>query len=70
MAKNFGARKNSKYKVVSTSPSVNKTPRGPTIVNVPYDVSQDLSKSEGTSPNVFFNGDPAYVKTSHSTKVT
>lgn len=70
MAKNFGARKNNKYKVISTSPSVNKTPRGPAIVNVPYDVQQDLSKAEGTSPNVFFNGDPAYVKTSHSTKVT
>jgi uncharacterized Zn-binding protein involved in type VI secretion len=29
-----------------------------------------LSKAEGTSPNVNFNGDPAYVITSNSTKVT
>ncbi|MFH0709648.1 MAG: RHS repeat-associated core domain-containing protein [Pseudomonadota bacterium] len=70
MAKNFGARKNSKYKVVSSSPSVNKTPRGSSTPNIPYDVQQDLGGSEGTSPNVFFNSDPVYVKTSHSTKVT
>lgn len=70
MAKNFGARTNNKYKVISSTPSVNKTPRGPNIVDVPYDVQQDLSKAEGTSPNVNFNGDPVYVKTSHSTKVT
>jgi uncharacterized protein (TIGR02594 family) len=70
MAKNFGARKNSKYKVVSSSPSVNKTPRGPSTPNIPYDVQQDLGGSDGTSPNVFFNGDPVYLKTSHSTKVT
>ncbi len=70
MAKNFGARKNSKYKVISSSPSVNKTPRGPSIVDVPYDVQQNLSKADAVSPNVFFNSDPVYVKTSHSTKVT
>lgn len=70
MAKNFGARKNSKYKVVSTSPSVNKTPRGDSTPDVPYDVQQDLSVADAVSPNVFFNGDPVYVKTSHSTKVT
>jgi hypothetical protein len=70
MAKNFGARKNSKYKVVSSSPSVNKTPRGPSTPSIPYDVQQDLSSAEGVSPNVFFNSDPVYVKTSHSSKVT
>lgn len=70
MAKNFGARKNSKYKVVSSSPSVNKTPRGSSTPPIPYDVQQDLSASDGTSPNVFFNSDPVYLKTSHSTKVT
>ncbi|MDD4884007.1 RHS repeat-associated core domain-containing protein, partial [Sulfuricurvum sp.] len=70
MAKNFGARKNAQYKVVSTSPSVNKTPRGPSIPPIPYDVQQDLSSAEGVSPNVNFNGDPVYVKTSHSSKVT
>ena len=70
MAKNFGARKDSKYKVVSSSPSVNKTPRGPAIVDVPYDVQQNLSKSDVVSPNVYFNAKPVYVKTSHSTKVT
>ncbi|MDD5084404.1 MAG: DUF4150 domain-containing protein, partial [Candidatus Moranbacteria bacterium] len=70
MAKNFGARKNSKYKVVSSSPSVNKTPRGDSTPDVPYDVQQDLSVADAVSPNVFFNGDPVYVKTSHSTKVT
>ena len=70
MAKNIGARKNANFKVISTTPSVNKTQRGSVVVNVPYDVQQDLSSAEGTSPNVFFNGDAAYVKTSHSTKVT
>ncbi len=70
MAKNFGARKNSKYKVVSSSPSVNKTPRGSSTPNIPYDVQQDLGGSDGTSPNVNFNGDPVYLKTSHSSKVT
>lgn len=70
MSKNFGARKNSKYKVVSSSPSVNKTPRGSSTPNIPYDVQQDLGGSDGTSPNVNFNGDPVYLKTSHSSKVT
>ncbi|MCX6060708.1 MAG: DUF4150 domain-containing protein [Campylobacterales bacterium] len=70
MAKNFGARKNSKYKVVSSSPSVNKTPRGDSTPDIPYDVQQDLGGADGTSPNVNFNGDPVYLKTSHSTKVT
>lgn len=70
MAKNFGARKNSKYKVVSSSPSVNYTPRGSSTPKIPYDVQQDLSKADATSPNVFFNSDPVYLKTSHSTKVT
>ena len=70
MAKNFGARKNSKYKVVSSSPSVNKTPRGDSTPSIPYDVQQDLGGSNGTSQNVNFNGDPVYLKTSHSTKVT
>ncbi len=70
MAKNFGARKNSKYKVVSSSPSVNYTPRGSSTPAVPYDVQQNLSNAAATSPNVFFNGDPVYLKTSHSTKVT
>lgn len=70
MAKNFGARKNSDYKVVSTSPSVNKTPRGDSTPDIPYDVQEDLSGATNPSPNVFFNGDPAYLHNSHSTKVT
>lgn len=52
MAKNFGARKNSKYKVVSSSPSVNKTPRGDSTPDVPYDVQQDWSVANAVLSSV------------------
>ena len=61
MASQLGARKDGKFKAVSTAPSINKTPVGSSTPPLPYPVAQDLSSSVGIVPNVRFNGDPAYV---------
>ncbi|WP_080400544.1 polymorphic toxin type 15 domain-containing protein [Burkholderia ubonensis] len=61
MASQLGARKDSAFKAVSTAPSINKTPVGSSTPPLPYPVTEDLSSSLGTVPNVRFNGDPAYV---------
>ncbi|WP_198665364.1 PAAR-like domain-containing protein [Paraburkholderia kururiensis] len=61
MASHLGARKDGKFKAVSTAPSFNKTPVGSSTPPLPYPVTEDLSSSLGTVPNVRFNGDPAYV---------
>jgi uncharacterized Zn-binding protein involved in type VI secretion len=61
MASQLGARKNGKFKAVSTAPSINKTPVGNSTPPLPYPVTEDLSSSVGTVSNVRFNGDPAYV---------
>lgn len=61
MASQLGARKDGKFKAVSTAPSINKTPVGSSTPPLPYPVTQDLSSSVGIVPNVRFNGDPAYV---------
>jgi len=61
MASRLGARKDGKFKAVSTAPSFNKTPVGSSTPPLPYPVVQDLSSSVGTVPNVRFNGDPVYV---------
>ena len=62
MASNkLGARKNAKFKAVSTAPSFNKTPVGNSTPPLPYPVTQDLGSSAGVVPTVKFNSDPAYV---------
>lgn len=61
MASPLGARKNGKFKAISTAPSINKTPMGSATPPVPYPVSHDLSNSTGTVPHVKINGDPIYV---------
>ena len=61
MGNPLAARKNGKFKAVSTAPSFNKTPMGSSTPPVPYPVYHDLSNSTGTVGSVYFNGDPAYV---------
>lgn len=56
-----GARKRGSFKAISTAPSVNLTPHGPTMVPVPYPVVQDLSSSVNTAHTVRFNGSPVYL---------
>jgi hypothetical protein len=46
MAKKFGARKGSKYKVACIAPSVNLTQVGNAIVPIPYKVQQKLSSGK------------------------
>jgi hypothetical protein len=57
----IGARKEGKFKAVSTAPSVNKTPAGPCMVPVAYPTSVDLSNSVGVAQSVRLNGKPTYV---------
>lgn len=57
----IGARKDSTFKAISTTPSVNKTPVGPSMVPIPYPTVQDLSNSINTARSVKFNGKPAYL---------
>jgi len=60
-ANKIGARKEGSFKAISTAPSINKTPIGPSMVPVPYCTTQDLSSSIDTARTVNFNGCPAYV---------
>ncbi len=57
----IGARKEGTFKAISTAPSINKTPIGPSMVPIPYPVVQDLTNSVNTARSVNFNGCPAYV---------
>lgn len=57
----IGARKHGSFKAISTAPSINLTPHGPTMVPVPYPVVQDLSSSVNTGRTVKFNGCPVYL---------
>jgi uncharacterized Zn-binding protein involved in type VI secretion len=57
----IGARKHADFKAISTAPSINKTPIGPTMVPLPYPTVQDLSNSASTARSVRFNGSPAYL---------
>jgi RHS repeat-associated protein len=69
MAKNFGARQDSKYEIISSAPSVNKTQVGNSVVPIPYPVSQKYDAAASHSKDVNFNGKPAFLKSSNSTEV-
>lgn len=69
MASNFAARQLDIYTIVSTSPSVNLTPIGPSIVPIPYNVSETLEKSADVSETVSMGGAKVYLKKSHSSSV-
>lgn len=56
-----GARKDAGFKAISTAPSINMTPVGPSMVPVPYPTVQDLGNSINTAKTVKFNGKPAYL---------
>jgi uncharacterized Zn-binding protein involved in type VI secretion len=57
----IGARKHAGFKAISTAPSINKTPIGPSMVPLPYPTVQDLSNSASPARSVRFNGAPAYL---------
>lgn len=57
----IGARKQGSFMAISTAPSINKTPIGPSMVPVPYPTVQDLTNSTETAKTVNFNGFPAYL---------
>ncbi|MES2076269.1 MAG: DUF4150 domain-containing protein [Pseudomonadota bacterium] len=57
----IGARKHAGFKSISTAPSINKTPIGPSMVPLPYPTVQDLSNSASPARSVRFNGSPAYL---------
>lgn len=57
----IGARKHPSFMAISTAPSINKTPIGPTMVPLPYPTVQDLTNSVNTARTVNFNGCPAYL---------
>ncbi|MEO0443222.1 MAG: PAAR-like domain-containing protein, partial [Pseudomonadota bacterium] len=69
MANKFWARKDSKYTVVSSAPSVNLTQVGNQVVPIPYPVSQKLSKAVATSKDVLVNGKQTYIHGSDTTSV-
>ena len=56
-----GARKDTTFKAISTAPSINMTPVGPSMVPIPYPTVQDLGNSIDTAKTVRFNGKPAYL---------
>ncbi len=60
MADNFAARKSNKYEVVCLLPDVCLTP-GPGGIPTPYPITIKLDGAAGVSPNVNFNGKPAFL---------
>jgi len=61
MADQEGARKSGKFIAVSLTPGVCKTPRGSTLMPVPYMITADLSDSLATSPDTRFGGEPVFL---------
>lgn len=61
MAKEYGARKQSGWKVVYLVPDFCKTPMGSAIPPVPYPVTAELDTSEGVAESVRLNDHPAIV---------
>src|SRR5690242_1941181 len=57
----IGARKDSRFYAVSTSPDVCLTPRGGAMVPVPYNIYVNLEPSEKCTPSVQFNKKPVFV---------
>lgn len=57
----LGARKDSIFCAVTTSPDVCLTPMGAGMVPVPYMLYCDFEPSEKCTPTVRFNGKPAFV---------
>lgn len=56
-----GARRDTVFMAISTAPSINNTPVGPSMVPIPYPTVQDLGNSIDTAKTVNFNGKPAYL---------
>lgn len=56
-----GARKHASFMAISTAPSINWTPLGPTKVPIAYPTVQDLSSSVNTARTVNFNGCSVYL---------
>jgi len=68
MAKQFAARKDGDYKVISMAPDVCLTPIGSSQVPVPYPITIALNSSNNESKNVHFNDNPAFLLSSDSVK--
>ena len=68
-AKKFGARKGSKYTIISSAPSVNKTQVGNAVVPIPYPVNEKYSGSDKVSEDVNFNGKGVFTMDANSKTV-
>ena len=53
--------KDSAYVLVCIAPDVCKTPIGSSTPPVPYPITHQMDQSEHCSPNVFINGEPAFL---------
>lgn len=61
MARDYMARKQTTWKVVSIAPDVCKTPMGSSIPPVPYPVTAQLVTANGVTKTVRTNGHPLVV---------
>lgn len=61
MAKNYIARQDGQWTVVSLTPDVCKTPMGPATPPVPYPVTASLDDAVQVVPSVKANGHPVLV---------
>jgi Domain of unknown function (DUF4150) len=69
MATEEAARKIDDAVVVSTTPCVCLTPLGGQLIPVPYPIVARLGASVSASPNVRFNGYPAFTMASYQPRV-
>lgn len=65
-----GANKTEEAIVVSQIPDVCQTPRGSKTVPVPYPIFSKFNSAKNTSPNVTFQGNPAFHYASYLPSVT
>ena len=61
MAENYGARKQSGWRVIFLQPDVCKTPMGSALVPIPYPAISELKGAFGVVDSVNLNGHPAVV---------
>ncbi len=62
------SRKIQNAKIICTSPCVCLTPRGKSMLPVPYMIWAKLDDSSETVDNITFNGQEAFTMNSHTTK--
>ena len=61
MADELATAKDAQYVLVNLTPDVCLTPMGSSVVPIPYPLTHRMDQSDQCSPDVFLNGEPAFL---------